>query len=40
MGGEALTDAIVVKDDGSGATVSIPRVTGNVVITITAISEE
>lgn len=40
MGGEALTDAIVVKADGSGATVSIPRVTGNVVITITAVNEE
>ena len=39
MGGDTLDDAIVVAEDGKSATVSIAHVTGNVVVTITAIAE-
>lgn len=39
MGGNAVTGAIVVAEDGKSADVNIEHVTGNVVVTITAIAE-
>ena len=39
MGGVTLEDAIVVAEDGASAEVSIEHVTGNVVVTLTAVSE-
>ena len=39
MGGDTLEDAIEVAEDGKSASVKIEHVTGNVVVTITAIAE-
>lgn len=40
MGGNSITDtAMVVAADGSKATVTVPHVTGNLVVTVTAVAE-
>lgn len=39
MGGESVEGGIVVAEDGASAVVEIEHVTGNIVVTITAISE-
>lgn len=40
MGGTNIsTSAIVVSEDGTTATVNVPHVTGNIVVTVTAVAE-
>ena len=40
MGGTDIsTSAIVVSEDGTTATVNVPHVTGNLVVTVTAVAE-
>ena len=40
MGGETLEDAVVIAEDGESAVVEIAHVTGNVVVTLTAVAIE